>query len=128
MSLLQNTAKIVFIILCSILYITMVIISMHLFGHIAYLIALPLGLFTWFALKIKVKLNDESIYYIIALMFCAANISVSSLSIDEMKIIMQSIKFEDYFWLKIIANMAGWTFLPIVIANIVNTMKIHDKE
>lgn len=128
MDILTNTIKTVFIMLISIVYFVCAIITIQYFGYTAHLLAIPIGFFVWTMLKEKVKLSDESIHYIIALVFCAMHITVASLSIDEIKTIIPHTTFETYLWLKIISNMTGWTFLPIVITNLINTTKNKDKK
>ncbi|EGP02629.1 hypothetical protein AAUPMG_12656, partial [Pasteurella multocida subsp. multocida str. Anand1_goat] len=80
-----------------VLYISMLFIATIFLGYFGYIAILVAGIFLWKTLETNLKLEDDSIYYIIALVFCGSVITIANLSFDEIKVVISNITFEEYF-------------------------------
>ena len=90
-----------------------------------YLILLIVGIALWTAYKRKADLKDESTLYLIALLFSSGFITITNLSFEEIKIWSENLTFDDYFFIKLISNLAGWTFLPLSAAKLATLRDIE---
>ncbi|HDX1106414.1 TPA: hypothetical protein RNX40_001728 [Pasteurella multocida] len=98
----------------------MLFIATIFFGYSGYIAILVAGIFLWKTLETNLKLEDDSIYYIIALVFCGSVITIANLSFDEIKVVINNITFEEYFWTKLVSNLCGLTLFPLIVAKLVN--------
>lgn len=114
----QTRFSILFLII--VIYISMLFIATIFFGYSGYIAILVAGIFLWKTLETNLKLEDDSIYYIIALVFCGSVITIANLSFDEIKVVINNITFEEYFWTKLVSNLCGLTLFPLIVAKLVN--------
>lgn len=87
----------------------------------------PFYVLAWLVIRNKIKLDDDSVHYIVALLYSSIAITIASLSCDEIQIIMKISTFQNYFWNKIVLNLLGWVGLPLATAELIKLSKQEPK-
>ncbi|MBF0786094.1 hypothetical protein E4T80_11545 [Muribacter muris] len=75
----------------------------------------------WIFVRSKIKLEDNSIHYIVAILYFGIAITIASLSFEEIKMIINDLNFDAYFHNKILLNVFGWVGLPLCVTELIKT-------
>ncbi|QIA76159.1 hypothetical protein [Rodentibacter caecimuris] len=116
-------SKIYIVILLHAAFISTIIFFLEPYGIIPHIIQGPICVVFWFFIHSKIKLEDNSTHYLVALLYSSMAITIASLSFDEINSIMKVSTFEDYFWNKIVLNLLGWANLPLAITELIKIAK-----
>ncbi|WP_288061361.1 hypothetical protein [Rodentibacter caecimuris] len=116
-------SKIHIVILLHAAFISTIIFLLETYGIIPHIIPGPICVVFWFFIHSKIKLEDNFIHYLVALLYSSMAITIASLSFDEINSIMKVSTFEDYFWNKIVLNLLGWVCLPLATTELLKLAK-----
>ena len=72
--------------------------------------------------------KDKSLLYIIAVFFSSGTITVTNLSLEELKEMIGEIPISDYAYIKLMSNLFGWVFLPTFAIKLTNLAKNEETK
>ncbi len=93
-----------------------------------YMVWLLVGIILWKGYDKKVKPKDKSLLYIIAVFFSSGTITVTNLSLEELKEMIGEIPISDYAYIKVMSNFFGWVFLPTFAIKLTNLAKNEETK
>ena len=95
---------------------------------LVYMVWLLVGIILWKGYDKKVKPKDKSLLYIIAVFFSSGTITVTNLSLEELKEMIGEIPISDYAYIKVMSNFFGWVFLPTFAIKLTNLAKNEETK
>lgn len=125
MKLLSTFSRSRIVVLIHVVFIPTIILLFKNYEIITYFYPMPgvVCLLFWIVIYHTIKLEDNSIHYIVGLLYSSIAITIASLSFDETNNIIKVSTFESYFWNKMLLNLLGWVCLPLATTELLKLAK-----